>query len=845
MSRSKIKFDFTPDPNVLVALTFTAILPLDALCELIDNCIDSFQSATLSGQRIDSPLIVIELPRPSELSRGEGIIRIRDNGPGLTAEMAEKIIRAGYSSKNKFDSLGLFGMGFNISTGKLGQVTYLYTARKEETEATEVTIDLGEIIRSGNYDLDAYRTPKRDGIERGTLIEIQKWWPDGNSNSQFVKRLIQYGMPALRAEIGRRYATLLREKKVRIVVNKENCEPFYHCIWHESRYVERRGWGQIPAKININKVIYNQRKCSECAADIPPELDGCPSCESSYIRTVEERITGWIGIQRFDNATLYGIDLIRNGRAIRVGEKSAFFEFVDDFKKTIYDYPADSNYGRIVGEIHLNHVPVDFLKQDFIRTSQEWIRAMSFLRGESSLQPKQPNADRNESPVFKLYQGYRRVRTFGKIDMYMGYWDPDKNEPRRIDREVEQEYYEKFLRKEPGYFDDTEWWKLVEQATTPPVEELPLCPYCGSQNIKEHDTCGSCGGILVPKNCINPDCMQEIPKSALLCPICGISQTPKIEEPWTCAICSTRNTADRGTCADCGSLRSAESTMSYDYLRKHSNKSDELSLPGCSVLLADGSYSSLVDVHTYITNGPIIPYGQKESIPLVIFKGEFIEIFIDKSHMVFRNFRIRPEQMIAAEVALFIYDMNKQLSVKQYQGQHTLSNIEWQILKGKWSEVLEDNPEKIRSDIISFFNMLKESLPDMLDGIVADVFDDLNEDVKKALVINMMNKGEDISRIGEMKQDGTFLKYLDEEAVSSLFQAYPERFFDGLFWKTPYSQISGLPEAVIAPVRSRIKHTYGNCLADISGFARDRSPEPGISQRARMSLEYLLQKVAN
>jgi len=64
---------------------------------------------------------------------------------------------------------------------------------------------------------------------------------------------------------------------------------------------------------------------------------------------------------------MFGIDLIRNGRAIRPSEKSAFFTYVDEFKNEIKDYPIDSQYGRIVGEIHLDFVPVDFLKQDFQR----------------------------------------------------------------------------------------------------------------------------------------------------------------------------------------------------------------------------------------------------------------------------------------------------------------------------------------------------------------------------------------------------------------------------------------------------------------------------------------------
>jgi len=74
------------------------------------------------------------------------------------------------------------------------------------------------------------------------------------------------------------------------------------------------------------------------------------------------------------------------------------------------------------GEVHIDHVPTDFLKQDFQRTSPEWIRAISFLRGESSLQPKlaaEAGEPTNTSPVYRLYQGYRRVRDIGTRDMYM------------------------------------------------------------------------------------------------------------------------------------------------------------------------------------------------------------------------------------------------------------------------------------------------------------------------------------------------------------------------------------------------------------------------------------------
>ena len=37
--------------------------------------------------------------------------------------------------------------------------------------------------------------------------------------------------------------------------------------------------------------------------------------------------------EKFDDASEFGIDLIRNGRAIRVGEKNAFFTYVDETTK--------------------------------------------------------------------------------------------------------------------------------------------------------------------------------------------------------------------------------------------------------------------------------------------------------------------------------------------------------------------------------------------------------------------------------------------------------------------------------------------------------------------------------
>lgn len=92
-----MQFDFTPDPKVLIALAHTPMKPMDALCELIDNGIDSFAVAKLQGVKVENPSVTIDLPRQSDINNGGGRLRITDNGPGMSSENAEKAIKAGFS----------------------------------------------------------------------------------------------------------------------------------------------------------------------------------------------------------------------------------------------------------------------------------------------------------------------------------------------------------------------------------------------------------------------------------------------------------------------------------------------------------------------------------------------------------------------------------------------------------------------------------------------------------------------------------------------------------------------------------------------------------------------------
>ena len=794
--------DLTPDPRVLLALTHTPLQPLDALCELVDNSIDSFADAQRIGQPVEFPLVVVDLPGAAETRDGAGVIRIRGNGPGMEAATAEKALRAGYSGKRRFGSLGLFGMGFNIATGKLGRRTLFTTVRRGH-RPTSIEIDLPKIIESGSYEVPVLELDESKDFLQGTRIEINNWWPEGNPNHGFVKKLVGYSKDTIRRELGRRYATTLRKNRIRLVVNGEGCSAFEHCVWDESRYVERQGAGKIPARIAFDEVLAFQTSCVDCDELIAPGSDKCTSCDSMSFRTVEERINGWVGIQRFDDARDFGIDLIRNGRAIRIFEQAAFFDFTDEFKKAMKDYPIDGPYGRIVGEVSLDHVPVDFNKQDFQRNTEEWRRAITFLRGDSSLQPTQPNADNNHSPIFRLYQGFRRVRTPGRRDMYMGYVDAGK--PKRISREIERDYYAKFLERLPGFFDDAEWWKLVEQADQGPTDDLVACPSCGAQHLKDAEICQICSETLIAKDCIK--CSARIPSSALSCPICGESQLPEVAAPWRCAVCDSVNGSSQEICGKCNKARGTANPTAMDFLNQNSDRDDSLSLPDLVVPLADGTRTTALSVNTCIARQAMRYRHGGEDLPVVTFRAATsLDIFLDTNHRLFRALEIPPEVVVCTEVASFLFEAHRSL-VSQYPIEHSVTIIAQHILDSHFSSVLEANSERVKSVAQTLFDSIRLFLSRLDPTDIGDLASQMTEEQSNHLVSNLLSEGRDLNAVPTVLQSGEFIRYVDDSTVVDIFKRRPRIFFDGRVFATPF-ETADLPAGVLSTAQLQIGSSY-------------------------------------
>lgn len=831
----KSQVDLTPDPRVLRALTHTPLRPIDALCELIDNSIDAFHVAKRLGRPVHGALVLLTIPSRTDLAGGKGAVVIRDNGPGLTVADAEKALRAGFSGNNPFDTLGLFGMGFNIASGKIGMRTRFLTVHRDLKNelAVQITVDLPAMEKAGHYRVPVERVEAPENFSSGTMIEVSGWWPAGNPNADFIQKLASIPKAKLREEIGRRYATVLRRGEARILVNDEDCEAFEHCVWSPARSVDRQSWGRIPARFDINEVVGTQTRCSSCYSLLVDGED-CKECGPGVAkRTIEERIRGWVGVQRYDDADHFGIDLIRNGRSIRVLEKEAFFTFTDELGKKITDYPIDGPHGRIVGEVHLDHVPVDFMKQDFQRSSREWDQAMKYLRGESSLQPRQKGAEANGSPVFKLYQGYRRVRNVGKRDLYPGRWDSEQGAGVRISREDERALLQKFKARVPGYFEDAEWWKLVEEADQAPVPQLSLCPACGAQVLEHDEACQLCAAILHGKPCVA--CGIEIQKSATACGVCGVSQVPQLVEPWVCRVCGEGNPADEIACRQCAAPVGSRDPLSREVLDENSDLHEALSIQGLSVPLFDGTPSASFDLMVRKVRSPILVGGVNALPAYVMPQPQALTVFFDPSHDAFANHGFDITTFVAVEAAKRIYDERLAL-IAPSKGAHSVPRIASEVLK----KFATSGPgSDLKERIYTFFRDLGEALnasnPQLIESLVVE----MDEATERDVVAAVQAAGRPLSDYHALALDGSLVAFMPPHFIAAVFKRYPDKFFEGKVFTEHFSDIAMMSDAALSQVRAEAHRVYGACLDDCAQFVSLRRSSRALSLRARHALEFL------
>jgi hypothetical protein len=398
----------TPSPRMLRMLGEIEFSEWQCVAELIDNAFDDFTDVLGSGQPWPGGFKVsVSLPGPGAELVGSEVV-VSDTGRGMSREQLQQAVTAGFSSNDRFEKLGLFGMGFNVSTARLGARTTVLTTRDGDAEWIGVVIDFETL--GADFEAPEVSLPKHDLSEHGTRVVVSQL-------KEIHADWLQRNAENLRNTLGKIYGWILDNKPYELWVQGVRVMPRRPCRWGDNRFV-MYGSGataeRIPAYFEIDQTYEPADACSQCGNWQAVGKEICDRCGSVDLRQRDRRIHGWLGIQRHLDKREFGIDFIRNGRKILQFDKR-LFEWSnpnDPMAGVEIEYPVElSQGGRIIGEIHLDHVPVTYQKNAFDYGDRSWRAAVDYLRGEGPLRPEKARAagyPENTSYLGLLFKGYRR-----------------------------------------------------------------------------------------------------------------------------------------------------------------------------------------------------------------------------------------------------------------------------------------------------------------------------------------------------------------------------------------------------------------------------------------------------
>jgi hypothetical protein len=444
------------------------------VAELVDNAVDGFLASRRAGEDITAAQVHISIPLTDAASAK---LTVRDNGPGMTPETLENAVRAGWTGNDPVNNLGMFGMGFNIATARLGTLTTVWTTRKGDHEWLGLQIDFDTLLQQRHFRTPMLSRPKMDTNESGTEVTVERLKPE---QRQFFAKTAN--RTKVSRELSRTYSAMLRPNGVplgfRLYLNGTIVRGRNHCIWggdgNPNREVTTSRYGIVNSYQPINVHLPDRPFCVACWQWLPFQEQNCPMCQSQTNVIVRpRRVRGWLGLQRYLHDSDYGIDFLRNGRKIELASKDLFHW--SDGETVDPEYPVDDprHRGRIVGEIHVDHCRVNYTKDRFDRNDPAWEEMVRIIRGEGPLRPDKA-ADlgygQNNAPLFLLFQAFRRSSPKPKIAGCYAKLLVVKN------NEQAEEMAKKFYDGVGEYQPDSKWYELIEEEDTKLLTEQPINP---------------------------------------------------------------------------------------------------------------------------------------------------------------------------------------------------------------------------------------------------------------------------------------------------------------------------------------------------------------------------------
>lgn len=708
-----------PHPRLLSVLGDIEFAPWQCIAELVDNSFDEFLR---NPPEDDAPTVWVTLPARSSTPK-DGEVWVKDNGPGMTLDQLNNALRAGWTSNDRFGQLGLFGVGFNIATARLGQVAVVRTARAEDPYWTVVTIDLKALAAGTDFKLPVVTEPKSTGGEHGTEIVIRNLKQE---HHQTVSR----GQSKIKQILGDIYSYLLSTQGFQLIVDGELVKPRLPCVWDKSRFVVRSN-ERIPAIFDIDEQLPDRRVCLDCGEwqDLGESI--CEYCESTRVEVRVRRIWGWVGIQRYIHSSDFGIDFIRNGRKILVRNRNLFnWDDPDDpTGSSEVEYPIEfpRGLGRIVGEVHIDHVRVNYQKNAFEYDTPEWKRVVRVLRGDGPLRPKigqRLGYGPNSSPLAQLFTGYRTNEP-GLKDLIPG-------NGKVALHELAREWADNFRKGELDFQTDEKWYQaaaqhleLKEAATQPPVSDPEP---------------GDGGDILTAK---------------------GLLPTSPVTPP---------------------AAPSPSTLVESEDDRRAKWRVGASSVPDLDASFGLPGHGAPLQVQAWLVRGHRITRPNETSpVPVYVAsgKGAQVEVFIDSEHPIFVDFGVDTRDLVVIELADF-------LRVRD-SSSRAISAI-FADLKDK---CLPDHriAGPFLTDLARrTLNRIREAMQPVVAGNAAGYWSLLSADDQAAAERLFAVEGGSASW-EDVIASGEWVGYVPGAALVHLVEQRPEAFLDGRVFRSSYQPL--------------------------------------------------------
>ncbi|MEU2083169.1 ATP-binding protein [Streptomyces albus] len=777
----------TPSARVLSMLGEIDFDEWQCVAELVDNPFDDFLDIIRAGTEWpDGFTVSVTLP-----SSPKGILEVRDTGRGMSYDRLARAVRAGWSGNDMHDKLGLFGMGFNISTARLGRRTRVLTTRAGDTEWIGVEIDLDQI--KDDFEAKDITEPKTDASQHGTRIIVDRLH---RTRAEWLRR----NGASLRNTLGSVYSWILTEHPFDLYVGGTRVKPVRHCRWGDDRYVLYNGKERIPAYIPIDEKLQDGIACLDCGEWQIGSGEVCSVCGSGNLTVRERRIHGWLGVQRYLDKTEYGIDFLRNGRKILRWDKQLFTwnnpDGIAGNEEPEYPVELAHQGGRLIGEIHLDHVPVTYQKDAFEYGDRSWLSAVELLRGLAPLQPQRARKlgyPENESPLALLYKGFRR-NDAGLRCLVPG----DGHKPIHSDT---RDWGRKFQAGVSEFQTDEHWWQAVLRHEE--IKKRGKEAKTAASVPAQPDEQAVLGALGLP---------ADIPASGAAKPETEQKTVPTLPAP--AAVAVKEKTETRGE-----RLARYESAASPHTYLSRSFGHPELGYVKVRTLLLKPGERLLDD------NGLPVP------VLLDQRSGNELTALVDPEHDAFRRF--------GADYAdLLLVELGAVLKVR--------ARSDWspsQLVAAIRTESLQDSVldgTTVGAEARDLLSEIRERVAEALDesGSCTTAYSHLSDEEENATEEAMIAAGR-VGLVGRLGRDSGFVHHMPALALVRLVQAMPESFMDGAVFRGPYAGVSSPTGKALSLAR------VTGCLADVAtlGTFAGGATIPQL-RRARLSIALLRDELA-